>query len=89
VVDRLDRWYHPPVTPEPTISRQDAIDICAHPWPDELSAREQAVILDAAGWRVEHRRPAVAFGQTGRLIVASVYHPETFSSPGDVTYTEQ
>lgn len=77
------------MTPDPTVSYEDAADICAHPWPSEAAAREQAAILDAAGWRVEHRRPAVEFGQTGRLIVASVYDPVTFSSPGDVTYTEQ
>lgn len=73
---------------EPTLSRADAADICAHPWPDVATAREQAAILDAAGWRVEHRFPPVPYGQTGRLIVASVYHPSTFDSPGDVTCTE-
>lgn len=73
---------------EPTVNRTDARDICAEPWPSETVAREQAAILDAAGWRVEHRFPPVAFGATGRLIVASVYHPVTFESPGDVTYKE-
>lgn len=73
---------------EPTVNRADAQDICAEPWPSEAAAREQAAILDAAGWRVEHRFPAVPFGATGRLIVASVHHPVTFESPGDVTYKE-
>ena len=69
----------------PKISEADARDICATPWPDEAQAREQAALLDAAGWRVQHRFPPAPFGQTGRLIVANVYDPETYSSPGDVT----
>lgn len=71
---------------EPAISQADAVDICAYVWPDEAAARAQAAILDDGGWTVEHRWPAVEFGQTGRLIVASVYHPVTYESPGDVTY---
>lgn len=68
------------------ISMEDARDICAYPWPSEQQAREQAALLSAAGWKVDRRHPAVPFGRTGRLIVANVYHPETFESPGDVTY---
>jgi hypothetical protein len=71
---------------EPTISRADAEIICAYVWTDEADAREQAKILQVAGWTVEHRWPAIEFGQTDRLIVASVYHPVTYESPGDVTY---
>lgn len=72
---------------DPTVSFADAFDVCRAPWRTEAEAREQAAILDAAGWRVEHRFPPAEFGTgSGVMIVASVYHPETFSSPGDITY---
>jgi hypothetical protein len=73
-------------TDAPIIGIEDARDICAQPWPTEQEARKQAAMLDAAGWRVQHRHPPQPFGQTGRLIVANVYHPVTFESPGDVSY---
>jgi hypothetical protein len=71
---------------DPAISWADAADICAHAWPSEATARAQAAILDDAGWTVEHRWPPVESGRTGRLAVASVYHPVTYESPGEVTY---
>lgn len=70
---------------EPTVSRADAESICANVWPNEPQARQQAAILDAAGWRVQHRFPPAAYGEIGRLIVATVYDPHTFDSPGDIT----
>lgn len=70
----------------PRISHQDARQVCATVWPDEPTARRQAALLSAAGWLVNRRWPAVEFGQTGLMVVASVYHPRTFATPGDVTY---
>lgn len=75
------------VADESTISFADAVDACTCEWPDEAQARAQAAILENAGWRVAHRWPAIEFGQTGRMIVASVHHPVTYESPGDITYT--
>jgi hypothetical protein len=75
---------------EPTTSYADAAEVCAKPWPNWREAYEQARGLDRAGWRVEWRHPPVEFGHgSGVLIVASVYHPQTWVCPGDVTYTEQ
>ena len=72
---------------EPTISYRDAADICAKPWPSEQEACEQTVMLKRAGWLVKWRNPPPEFGKgTGLRMAASVYHPETFDSPGDVTY---
>jgi hypothetical protein len=71
---------------DPAVSWEDAEDICAYAWPSEAAARAQAAILDDGGWTVEHRWPPVKLGHTDRLIVASVYHPLTYESPGDVTF---
>lgn len=71
---------------EPTISYEDAAEVCAQPWPSERDAREEAMRLKEAGWLVEWRNPPVRFGDSGALIVASIYHPQTYACPGDVTY---
>lgn len=73
---------------DPTMSRTDAAELCAEPYPTWAEAMESARVLRAAGWRVieypEHlpRRP------DGLVTVASVYHPETGDSPGDVLAAE-
>lgn len=72
---------------EPTTSRRVAVEVCAQVWPDVDTAREQAAGLAASGWLVRWRWPA-RLGATERVIVASVHHPETFRSPGDVTYRQ-
>jgi hypothetical protein len=72
---------------EPTISYEDAAEVCAQPWPTEPEAHGQAVRLKEAGWLVEWRNPPVEFGHgSGVLIVATIYHPKTYVCPGDVTY---
>lgn len=70
-----------------TVNYADASEVCRAPWRTEAAAREQAAILDAAGWRVEHRFPPAEFGTgSGLMVVASVYDPVSFWSPGTITY---
>ncbi|HEY8472433.1 MAG TPA: hypothetical protein VIL37_07320 [Natronosporangium sp.] len=69
---------------EPAIRLPDAVDLCAQPYATWQEALTVARRLRAAGWVVvEHtgippRRP------DGSRLVASVYHPITYESPGDV-----
>jgi hypothetical protein len=72
---------------EPAIRPTDATDLCAEPYPTRREALAVARRLRAAGWVVvEHtghsRRP------DGTSIVASVYHPRSYESPGDVVTAE-
>jgi hypothetical protein len=73
---------------EPVIRLMDAVELCAQPYPTRREALATARRLRAAGWVViEHtggsyRRP------DGSRMVASVYHPITYESPGDVVTTE-
>lgn len=72
---------------EPAIQPIDAVDLCAESYPTRREALAVARRLRAAGWVVvEHtghsRRP------DGTRVVASVYHPLTYDSPGDVVTAE-
>jgi hypothetical protein len=72
---------------EPAIRPTDATDLCAELYPTRREALAVARRLRAAGWVVvEHtghsRRP------DGSRIVASVYHPHSYESPGDVVTAE-
>lgn len=70
----------------PTLSRADAEAIIAYTWHSEPQARAQAAICEAGGWMVEHRWPPQPFGDTGRVIVASVHERGTFACLGDICY---
>lgn len=72
---------------EPQMKRADAEDICREPWPSEAEAKEAATHLQRGGWKVEWRAPGAEWGKgSGVYILASVYHPDDYSSPGDVTW---
>lgn len=68
----------------PRIRPADAAELCAEPYPTRREAIAVARQLRSAGWVViEHsdhppRRP------DGLVMVASVYHPTTYESPGDL-----
>ena len=69
---------------EPAIRPHEAEEMCAEPYPCRSAAVAAANRLRDAGWLVvehpEHprRRP------DGAQMVASVYHPVSFESPGDL-----
>jgi hypothetical protein len=68
----------------PEIGPLDAAELCAEPYPTRREALEVARRLRSAGWVVvehaEHppRRP------DGLSMIASVFHPVTYESPGDL-----
>jgi hypothetical protein len=69
----------PGSTQEPLIGTTDAEDLCNEPYPSRREALGVARRLRAAGWVVvEH--------SNGLAMVASVYHPDTYDSPGDVIH---
>lgn len=69
---------------EPSIGVMDAEELCAEPYPSVAEALRVARRLRAAGWVViEHDREA-PLPSSGIRMVASVYHPHTYESPGDL-----
>lgn len=74
-------------TDEPTIRPIDAEELCADPYPSLGEALAVARRLRAAGWVViEHDRRSPP-PRSGTRMVASVYHPATYESPGDLRVT--
>jgi hypothetical protein len=69
---------------EPTIRPIDAIDLCAEPYPTRHEALAVARQLRAAGWVVVEHTGDQTTRPDGALVVASVYHPASYDSPGDV-----
>lgn len=70
---------------QPSIRPADAEDLCAERYPTREEAMAVARRLRAAGWVVveldgDRPRP------DGTRPVASVYHPVSFESPGDLTF---
>jgi hypothetical protein len=64
---------------EPTIRPTDAEELCSARYATRREALKVARLLRAAGWVVvEHA--------VGLAMVASVYHPSTYDSPGDVIH---
>lgn len=70
---------------DPTLSRQDAEDICAEPWPDRHEAMTQVAVLRRSGWWVAVCAPPPV-RPDGALVLAAVYHPRTQESPGSIAY---
>ena len=74
---------------EPLIRDADAADMC-----DEVYAsREEAIAvarqLRAAGWVVPLLNSPSPPTPDGVRTVAIVYHPQTYESPGHVTYLDR
>jgi hypothetical protein len=69
----------PGSTQEPSIDPTDAEELCNAEYASRREALRVARRLRAAGWVVvEH--------PDGLPMVASVYHPNTYDSPGDVIH---
>lgn len=68
----------------PRIGVRDAAELCAEVYPTWNDALQIARRLRAAGWVVvEHARHR-SVRADGLVMVASVYHPVTYESPGDL-----
>jgi hypothetical protein len=68
---------------EPRITAADAAETCSRPWPNRQTAWEEAKILRREGWDVlESTRTEPR--TDGLIIIATVYHPRTHTSPGDL-----
>jgi hypothetical protein len=73
---------------EPDIRLIDAVELCAQAYPTRREALTVARRLRAAGWVVVEHTGSSARRPDGARMVASVYHPITYESPGDVVTTE-
>jgi hypothetical protein len=73
---------------EPDIRLIDAVDLCAPPYPTRREALAVARQLRAAGWVVVEHTGHSSRRPDGTRLVASVYHPITYVSPGDVVTAE-
>lgn len=69
---------------EPDIGPLDAAELCAEAYPDRREALAVARRLRAAGWVVVEHPEHPARRPDGLAMVASVYHPSTYDSPGDL-----
>lgn len=73
---------------DPRIRPADAEQLCAEPYPSRAEAVAVARQLRASGWVVVEHSPAQPPQRPdGTCMVASVYHPRTYESPGDVLMT--
>jgi hypothetical protein len=69
---------------EPTIDPVDAEDLCDSPYPSRREALGVARRLRAAGWVVVEHHGRPSHRPDGLSMAASVYHPSTYESPGDL-----
>jgi hypothetical protein len=69
---------------EPTIDTVDAEDLCDIAYPSRREALGVARRLRAAGWVVVEHHGRPSHRPDGLSLAASVYHPSTYESPGDL-----
>lgn len=69
---------------EPTIGAVDAEDLCYETYPSRSEALGVARRLRAAGWVVVEHDGRPSYRPDGLSIAATVYHPHTYDSPGDL-----
>jgi hypothetical protein len=69
---------------EPGIRRTDAEELCATPYPSRREALDVARRLRAAGWVVVEHPAQMPRRPGGVRMIASVYHPVSYESPGDL-----
>lgn len=74
----------PEVDREPGIGELDAAELCAEIYPTWSGALQIARRLRAAGWVVVEHAEHPSRRPDGLVMVASVYHPRTYESPGDL-----
>lgn len=73
---------------EPAIAPADAADMCEQVYADRQEAVCVARQLRAAGWIVPLLNAPSPPTADGIRAVAIVYHPQTYESPGEVTYAD-
>lgn len=69
---------------EPAIRLADAEQLCAEVYQDSGEALAVAQRLRAAGWVVVEHGPPVPTRPDGLCLLATVYHPCSYESPGDL-----
>jgi hypothetical protein len=69
---------------EPGIGPLDAAELCAEPYPSWREALAVARRLRAAGWVVVEHARHPSRRPDGLAMVAGVYHPISYESPGDL-----
>lgn len=71
---------------EPVIRPVDVEELCAVPYPSRQEALAVARQLRTAGWVVIEYEDHPPRRPDGVRIAASIYHPVTYESPGDVLF---
>ncbi|MPZ27794.1 MAG: hypothetical protein GEV12_15620 [Micromonosporaceae bacterium] len=69
---------------EPRIGELDAAELCADVYPSWRDALVIARRLRAAGWVVVEHAEHPSRRADGLAMVAGVYHPISYESPGDL-----
>lgn len=69
---------------DPEIGSDDAEDLCSQPYRTRQEALAVAQCLRAAGWLVVEHVADLPPRPDGLTMLASVYHPISFDSPGDL-----
>lgn len=69
---------------QPSIRFADAEQLCDEIYPDPATALAVVRRLRAAGWVVVEHRPPVPVRPDGLRLLATVYHPHSYESPGDL-----
>jgi hypothetical protein len=69
---------------EPSIDAVDAEDLCDSPYSSRSEALGVARRLRAAGWVVVEHHGRTSYRPDGLSIAATIYHPSTYESPGDL-----
>jgi hypothetical protein len=72
------------MTPDSGIRRVDAEDVCAMAYPSRREALAVAHQLRTAGWLVIEHPERGPRHPGGVRMIASVYHPMSYESPGDL-----
>jgi len=72
--------------PDPALGPADAAELCLEVYPDRQEALGIAYRLRTAGWIVSMLD---APRHDGTRVVAVVYHPLTYESPGEVICRER
>jgi hypothetical protein len=71
---------------EPSVGRADAVDLCLQVYASREEAVAVARRLRAAGWIVPLLSTPSKPRGDGTRVVATVYEPGSFESPGEITY---
>jgi hypothetical protein len=72
---------------EPVIRHRDVAELCAEVYQSRHEALAVGLRLRTAGWVVIEHAPHPPPRPDGVAMVASIYHPVSYESPGDLLVT--